>query len=234
MKIKKGILVSILSLTMVISFSGCEGEEEYQELSGQDAINTFASSSNLYFTGDLDDFNVPSDVIADGYICGTVKETGLFNPGIKYSVDGEDMFYMEYYTKSDMDGGYPASATYVYYDMDKNVLGYAQERAIFKNDYKSVLVFLDAEGNMKDHYIYPNSRDSFGWDWVTNGCNVCNMNGEKEGFLDLSITNKYSNKFAMNMDLGNAAEDLSEMDRVALYWRCLSELNEYNRQYNDD
>lgn len=84
---------------------------------------------------------------------GELKEHGLFDSRITYSVEGEDQFYVAFcdYDEDDKvveNEKYATSTTYTYYDMEGKRLGYAQDRALFKGDDEwYVMVFLDTEGN---------------------------------------------------------------------------------------
>ena len=54
---------------------------------------------------------------------------------------------------------------------------------------------------------------------------------EKVGEISLERTNIFTDSFAIGMELGDAAGELTEMDRVSIYWRCVSEMN---KTYSDD
>ena len=226
----KKIVAILLLGSMSIGTTGCKSEsEKISKLSGQEAISAFRNSESIHLTGDIDDVNTFSDVIADGQNVGEVKEHGLINNRIAYSVDGDEQFYIAYcdYDEDDKvieDENYVRSTTYTYYDMDKKRLGYAQDRVLFEGDDEwYVMVFLDTEGNMKDYYIEP--YDDRGHKWTIGGAGVYNMNREKVGEINLELTNVFTDSFVIDMDLGEAAGELSEMDRVAIYWRCVSEMN---------
>ena len=227
---KKNIMSGLFIVLLSITMSGCGGEEDqFPKLMGQEAREVFAASADIRLTGDIDDVNTFSDVIADAQNVGEVKEHGLINNRITYSVDGEDQFYIAYcdYDEEDKvveDENYACSTTYTYYDMEDNRLGYAQDRAVFKGDDEwYVMVFLDTEGNMKNYYIEP--YDDWGHEWAKSGAGVYNMDREKVGEISLELTNVVTNSFSISMELGDAAEELSEMDRVAIYWRCVREMN---------
>ncbi len=228
---KKCIISGILILSLIILMAGCgSSDEQFPKLEGQEARTAFARSSNIQLTGDIDDVNTFSDVIADVKNVGELKEHGIFDHRITYSLDGVDQFYIAYcdYDEEDKvvkDERYATSTTYTYYDMDGNRLGYAQDRALFKGDDEwYVMVFLDTEGNMKNYYIEP--YDDWGHEWAKGGAGVYNMNREKVGEISLKLTSIISNGFSIEMELGDAADELSEMDRVAIYWRCVSEMND--------
>ena len=232
---KKCIFPCILIATLAISMAGCgTTKDEYPKLEGQEARTAFAQSSDIRLTGDIDDVNTFSDVIADGKNVGEVKEHGVINNQITYSVDGEDQFYIAFCDFDEEDkvvesDEYATSTTYTYYDMDGNRLGYAQMRALFQGDDEwYVMVFLDAEGNMKNYYI--EDYDDWDHEWAENGAGVYNMDREKVGEISLDLTNFVTNGFSIGMELNAAADELSEMDRVAIYWRCVSEMND---KYDD-
>lgn len=48
-------------------------------------------------------------------------------------------------------------------------------------------------------------------------CHGLSGHGRQQSYL--------TNSFSIEMELGDAADELSEMDRVAIYWRCVSEMN---------
>ena len=233
---KKCIVLCILIATLAINMAGCgSAEDEFPKLKGQEARTVFDQSSDIRLTGDVDDVNTFSDVIADEKNVGEVKEHGFLNNRITYSVDGEDQFYIAFCDFDEEDKEvveseeYATSTTYTYYDMDGKRLGYAQDRALFQGDDEwYVMVFLDTEGNMKNYYIEP--YDDWGHEWAKSGAGVYNMDREKVGEISLDLTNVISNSFSIGMELNDAADELSEMDRVAIYWRCVSEMND---RYND-
>ncbi len=227
---KKGPAMLLTACVVMAGFGGCgAGGEDYPKLEGQSARDTFEESATIQLTGDIDDVNTFSDVIADGQNVGEVKEHGLIDNKITYSVDGEDQFYVTFCNYEEEDKvveseEYACSTTYTYYDMENNRLGYAQDRALFQGDDEwYVMVFLDTEGNMKNYYI--EAYDDWDYEWADGGAGVYNMEREKVGEITLELTNVMTNSFAIGMDLGEAAGELSEMDRVAIYWRCVSEMN---------
>ncbi len=227
----KKMIYFLLSLAAAITFSACGGNKvTYPELSGQEAIDAFASSKSISLTGDLDDVNTFSDVIADEKIAGYIKEGGLLNPKITYQVDGKDQFYIKYLTDGSVDDErYACSTTYAYYDMDDNVLGYAQERALFKGDNEwYVMTFLDADKQMKNYYV--EAKGASTQNWAVDGAAICNMDRKAVGEVKLDLTNIITDSFTVDMEMGDAAEELSEMDRVAIYWHCVSEIND---RYDD-
>ena len=233
----KKSLVMFASVTgIVFGLTGCGSTvDEYPRLSGQDALSAFADSSSIQLTGDIDDVNTFSDVIADGRNVGEVREQGLINNKITCLVDGKEQFYITFcdYDEEDKvaeDENYACSTTYTYYDMDGNRLGYAQDRALFKGDDEwYVMIFMDTGGNMRNYYIEP--YDDWNHEWATKGAGVYNMDREKVGEISLERTNIFTDSFAIGMELGDAAGELTEMDRVAIYWRCVSEMN---KTYSDD
>lgn len=232
---KKSIVFWALIALLSTCMAGCGSEkEQFPKLEEQEARTAFGQSSNIRLTGDIDDVNTFSDVIADSKNVGEVKEHGFLNNRITYSVDGEDQFYIAFcdYDEEDKvveDERYAISTTYTYYDMDGNRLGYAQDRALFKGDDEwYVMVFLDTEGNMKNYYIEP--YDDWDHEWADGGAGVYNMDREKVGEISLELTNVLTNSFSIGMELGDAADELSEMDRVAIYWRCVNEMND---KYDD-
>nr|MCR5717369.1 hypothetical protein [Lachnospiraceae bacterium] len=103
---------------------------------------------------------------------------------------------------------------------------YAQERVLFHDDEDSwyVMVFLNADGTMKDCYLEAN--DTWMHDWATEGVTVYNMDREQIGTITLTLDNSLTNAFTIDMDLGEAGETLSAMDKTAIYWRCISEIND--------
>ena len=232
---KKCIVSCVLIAMLTIIAVGCGSSEgKYPKLEGEEARTVFDRSSDIKITGDIDDINTSSDVIADSQNVGKVKEHGIVNSQITYSVDGEDQFYVAFCDFDEEDNvvnsdEYATSTTYTYYDMDGYRLGYAQDRALFQGDDEwYVMVFLDTDGYMKNYYIEAN--DSWGHDWAQSGAGVYNMNREKVGEISLELTNALTRNFSIEMDLGDAADELSEMDRVAIYWRCVSEMN---KRYNE-
>ena len=227
---KKSIVFWVFIALLSISMAGCGSEKvQFPKLEGQEARTVFGLSPNIRLTGDIDDVNTFSDVIADEKNVGEVKEHGLFNSRITYTVDGKEQFYVAFcdYDEDDKvveNEKYATSTTYTYYDMEGKRLGYAQDRALFKGDDEwYVMVFLDTEGNMKNYYIEP--YDDWGHDWAKSGAGVYNMDRDKVGEINLVLTSYLTNSFSVEMELGDAADELSEMDRVAIYWRCVSEMN---------
>ena len=222
--------MTILSVMgVVIGLTGCGFGDDYPILSGQDAIDAFAISESIHFTGNSASIHNSTDVIADGQNVGKIKESGFFNVKVTYSVDGEKQFYIELcdYDEEDKvveDENYVCGRTYTYYDMEGNRLGYAQNRVLFEGDDEShVMVFLDTEGNMKNYYIEP--YDDFFYDWVGGGAGIYNMDREKVGEIALDYANGITGKFFADIELGDAAGELSEMDRAVIYYRCIDEIN---------
>ncbi len=235
---KKSMKMLLTVTGLLIWISGCgSSSNDFPKLGGQEAISAFADSKSIQITGDIDDVNTFSDVIADENNVGEVREHGIINNRIAYSVDGEERFYIAFCDFDEEDEvvktkNYPWSTTYTYYDMDGKRLGYAQDRVLFKGDDEDewyVMVFMDTEGNMKNYYIEP--YDDWGHDWAKSGAGVFNMDREKVGEISLELTNNFTHSFSIGMELGDAAEELSELDRVAIYWRCVSEMNKsYERE----
>jgi len=236
---KKGLAALLSGVCLSVWITGCGGSEELPKLSGQEARSAFANSEVIHLTGDIDDVNTFSDVIADGQNVGAVKEHGLLDNTIAFSVDEEDQFSIGFCDFDEEDKvveneNYPWSTTYTYYDMDGNRLGYAQDRALFKGENEGyMMTFLDAEGKMKNYYIKP--YDDLSYNWAEDGAGVYNMDKEKVGEIRIALTNSLTKSFSVDMDLGDAAEELSEMDRVAVYWRCVIEMNhKYEKDHKDD
>ena len=229
---KQSILVlsaAILLTAVCLSACGNDGEVA-SKLTGQEARDVFDSASHIQLTGDVDDVNTFSDVFADGQNVGEVKEHGFFNGRITYSVDGEEQFYVTYASTQDIseaeDERFPCSTTYVYYDMDGACLGYAQDRVLFKDkDSWYVMTFLEPDGTMKDYYVEAN--DSLGHEWAKSNAAIRNMDREQVGTVGLNLTNAITDSFAIDIDLGEAADELSEMDLVAIYWRCVQEMTDF-------
>ncbi len=233
---KKSTAVVLSGICVSVLLTGCGGSsDEVPKLGGQEARSAFENSEVIHLTGDIDDVNTFSDVIADGNNVGEVKETGFFDNSISYLVDGEEQFSVAFCDFEEEDKlmetkDYPWSTTYTYYDADGNRLGYAQDRVLFDGDDDwYVMTFLDTEGNMKNYYIEP--YDTRNHNWAREGAGVYNMDREKVGEIRMEITNSMTKSFSVDMELGDAAGELSEMDRVVLYWRCVIELN---HKYEED
>ncbi|HAG69070.1 MAG TPA: hypothetical protein DCL38_03760 [Lachnospiraceae bacterium] len=227
---KKSVLMLLAGAWISIGFTGCgSGSDEFPRLSGQEARDVFENSESVLLTGDINDVNTFTDVIADGMNVGELREHGFFNSRITYSVDGEEQFYIAYCDHDEEDKvvedeNHATSTTYTYYDMDGDRLGYAQDRALFKGDDEwYVMVFLDTEGNMKNYYIEP--YDDWWHDWARGGAGVYNMDREKVGEISLELTNIFTDSYSIGIELGAAADELSEMDRAAIYKRCVREMN---------
>lgn len=224
----QALLSLSLAVVAAVCLSACGNDgDAAPKLTGQEARDAFANASYTQLTGDVDDVNTFSDVIADGQNVGEVKEHGIINNRITYSVDGEKQFYVTFGNPSEIeDERYACSLTYAYYDMDGACLGYSQERVLFKDDDSwYVTTFLEPDGTMKDYYVEAN--DSWGHEWAKSGVTVRNMDREQVGTVRLNLTNVVTKSFAIDIDLGEAAEELSEMDRVAIYWRCVNEMTDY-------
>lgn len=224
----RSLIVLVLA---AVSVSGC-GRKDEAETAVPDAETVFASSKTVYIDGDIDTVKNKGDVLADGQPVGKVRESGLADPRITYSVNGEDKFYIAYYTKGDVeDERYPYSATYAYYDMNGSILGYAQDRLLFRgDDIGYVMTFLNADGSMKDYYVEANDTGTH--NWASENAVIRSMDRRSTGSVTMSLVDRATKECAVNMSLGEAAEALSEMDRVAVYWRCTKEM--YDRYCRDE
>ena len=218
---RKAIILLPLMLA-VLTACGSGNSAAQTDIEGAEDI--FASSKTVYMDADIDAVNGKGDVLADGQPAGKVKESGIADPRITYSVNGEDRFYIAYYTKGDIgDERYPSGATYAYYDMNGNILGYAQDRLLFRgDDIGYVMTFLNADGTMKDYFVEANDTSTH--NWADKDTTIRSMDRKSVGSVDLVLVSKRTGESAVKMSLGEAAGELSEMDRTAIYWRCTKEL----------
>ena len=84
------------------------------------------------------------------------------------------------------------------------------------------MTFLNADGTMKHYYVEPNDKENH--HWAKGNAVIRNMDKKIVGSVDLTLTSSATNETSVAETLGDAAEELSEMDRVAIYWRCQKEL----------
>ena len=79
---------------------------------------------------------------------------------------------------------------------------------------------------MKNYYLEEN--DDFFHDWARDGVTVYRLDdNEPVGTVSLYRDNVFTNGCVIDMELGEAADELSEMDKTAIYWKCVQELNDY-------
>ena len=207
-----------------MALSSCGSKDDAADTAVPDAELVFAAAGSVYIDGDADAVKNRGDVLADGKPVGQVRESGITDPRITYSVNGEDRFYIKYYTKGDIeDERYPSGATYAYYDMNGTVLGYSQERLLFRGDDMGyMMTFLNADGTMKDYFVEANDTSTH--NWAENNAVIRTMDRNDVGSVDLSLVDNTTKECSVTMSLGEAAGQLSEMDRAAVYWKCMKDL----------
>ena len=219
---KRSVLLSLMLAVMSLAACGSRNDKVQTAVDGAEDI--FAASKIVNIDADIDSVSNKADVLADGQPVGQVRESGITDPRITYSVNGEDRFSIAFYTKGDIgDERYPSAATYAYYDMNGNILGYAQERLLFKgDDIGFVMTFLSADGTMKDYFIEANDTSTH--NWADKNASVRSMDRKQAGTVELSLVSSRTGECAVKMSLGEAAGELSEMDRTAIYWHCTGDL----------
>ena len=205
---KKVQLLAALS-AVLIGFCACSGNK-LPSLSGNEAREAFASSKSVRITGKRTRIHYSSDVDAGGSIAGHVKEKGIINSRYVYSIDGKKQFYVAdpWFDKPPFDNP-DNGATIAYYDMDKNCVGYMQE--VYRTE-KGIgdYFFFDAGSNPKKYYIPRNG-------WSLHGAVIYDTDGNEAVRIDVRRSGRKWYSVRISLDDG-AAEELSELDRVAMLY----------------
>ena len=220
-------IVSALAVILVLSVltAGCGGKK-LPALSGSEAREAFADASVITFSADYDDIKISADIIADGYKVGKMKEAGMFDPSIRYIVDGEDIAYVKFITDGRADKeGVACSSTYGCYDMDDNCLGYMQDRDLEPEIQGSgyTAIFMDPDLNLTNCYIKLNSDNIYG-EWARTGVSIYGRRGDKLGYIEFQVDSMAFHTYTVTIDLGALGGSLTEIQKVALCWRCMNEM----------
>ena len=89
---KRNLAVLLTAVTAILS-AGCE-IEEVPRAAVEEERQVLEEASSLAYTGDLEDITLTSDLMADGVIAGSIKETGFWNTKYTVTAGGEDWFYL--------------------------------------------------------------------------------------------------------------------------------------------
>ncbi len=205
---KKRLLCLLLAAALALALAACGAEK----LSGDDAWAALKDAHEFYLTGDLDDINTFSDILADGKNVGKVQEKGLFNNTMVVTIDGREQFYYRY--AKDDEFWNNATTTYVCCDMDDNVLGYMH---LLYGDGARYYAFCDAQRNEKGYYIDE--------DLTT----FTNAAGEPIASCEAKLDSIATNAFHVEIKTYATQEKIDYIDKLAVYWSAVSLLNDkYN------
>ncbi len=206
MRVKKKVHIFLFVMVIgILTMAGCR-ENTAATLSGDEAKEALSHADKLYFTGDLDDVNNFSDILADGQVAGYVEESGIFDPRTYIYLDGEKAFYIKYVTDKPINQvDAVTSTTYGYYDMQDQCLGYAQLRLLEDNEY--YFVFLDAEGKRKDYYADEDTKI------------IYNADKEQIGTVTAEIESYFAKLFHIEIDTTGSDTEVAFMDKMVLYSR---------------
>ncbi len=195
------MLIAALSL----SLAACGGDK----LSGDEAWAALESANTLYLTGDLDDVNTFSDIVADESVVGKVQEKGLINNTMVVTVDGTEQFYYKFVTSGEIMEG-KVGTTYGCFDMDDNCLGYMQLRF---GGGTSRYAFLNADGSEKGYYL-DEELTTF-----------MNAGGEPIGSVEAELDSTISKSFHVEIKTFATQEKIDYIDKLAVYWSAVNWLN---------
>ena len=196
-------LCLLLAAALALALAACGGNPE---LSGDAAWSALKNAGTIRLTGDLDDVNTFSDVVADGQIVGKVQEKGLLNNTMVVSVDGREQFYYRF--AKDGEFWNDAGTTYVCCDMDDNVLGYMQ---LLFADHRGRYAFCGADRSEKGYYL-----DEELTTFTDGGGNTV---GTVEAALDSRITK------AFHVTIKTDGGKVDYTDKLAVYWCAVHWLN---------
>ena len=200
---KKKAICLLLASALVLALAACGAKK----LTGDEAWNALKSAEKLHLTGDLDDVNTFSDILADGYIVGRVQEKGLIDSSMAVSVDGKEEFYYKFVTSGEIMEG-KVGTTYGCFDMDGSCLGYMQLRF---GSGTSRYAFLDADGNEKGCYLDDNLTT------------LTDSRGEIIGSVEAKLDSMLTHAFHVTVTTSSSSIDY--IDKLAIYWCAVTELN---------
>lgn len=205
---KKRLLCFALAAAAALVLAACGTDK----LSGDEAWSALENADTIYLTGDLDDVNTFSDILADEKVVGRVQEKGMINNSLVVSVDGEEAFCCKYVTSGEImeanDGR--VGTTYGYFDMDDNCLGYMQLRF---GDGMAWYAFLDADGNEKGYYMDE--------DLTT----FLNAGGNPIGSVEKEVDSMLTKAFHVTLKTYATQEKVDYIDKFAVYWSAVNWLN---------
>ncbi len=201
---KKKLICMTLAAALALALAACG---KYPQLSGDAAQSALEGAETLYLTGDLDDVNTFSDIVADEQIVGKVQEKGLLVNTMEVSVNGGEQFYYRY--AKDDEFWNDAGTTYVCCDKDDNVLGYMQQ--LFGKGV-SYYAFCGADRSEKDCYLDE--------DLTT----FTNSAGQTVGTVEAELDSTKTHAFHVTIKTDGAA-DLDCVNKLAVYWCAVHQLN---------
>ncbi len=206
MRKKHLFVLCVLSFALMLTACG----SSYPKLSGDEALAALKSAKTLYFTGDLDDVNTFSDILADEQIVGEVKEKGLINNRMIATIDGKEHCYCKYVSSGDVMQIEHSGTTYGVYDMDDNCLGYMQQR--FGNG-TSWYAFLQADCSEKDYRL------------TEDVSTLCDSSGHTIGTISRVLDSTVSHAFHVEIKTDDGAQ-VDYTDKLIIYWASVSWLND--------
>lgn len=200
---KKKATCLLLAAALVFALAACGAEK----LTGDEARSALKSAEKLHLTGDLDDVNTFSDILADDRIVGKVQEKGLIDNSMVVSVDGREEFYYKFVTGGEIMEG-RVGTTYGCFDMDDNCLGYMQLRY---GDGTSRYAFLYADGTEKGYYLDDNLTA------------FTDSGGKRIGTVEAKLDSILTHAFHVTITTSSSSIDYH--DKLAVYWCAVTELN---------
>lgn len=210
MQIKVKAVFCVL-LTSVMMLSACGDDKP--KLTGEAATKALDNATSLYFTGNVKDVNVYSDILVDKKNAGYIEETGFWNGRYTVYVNEKEVFHIKIVTDEPINNVKGVTATtYGYYDKNDKCLGYAQERLLDDKEYH--FVFLDAKEKLKDY-----TTD----DKVTA---IYNSKNKKIGSVTADMDGIFGDDFHIQIDTNSSGKDVEFIDKVAMYVKSESDFSD--------
>lgn len=210
---------ALLLTGAVLMLTAC-GEAPETITDAQVARDTLNTAASIYLTGDLDDVNQKTDILADEKVAGRMEESGFLNTKWTVTAGSETWFYMKIVTDEPINEDtdeYVSAATFGFYDENDNCLGYAQQRAIRDDDsHGYYYYFMDAAENLKDYCMEETGEYFMDMDG--------NVLAEADSAMDFGGNSCH---VQINMVEGSDAQ-IDFMDKLVMYYEQFDELKFWN------
>ena len=183
---KKKLSKTLLLLLFTLIITGCTPKSD---LPADEVIATLNDISTLYTECKAQSMTPKDQIIIDGKLVGTIKQSGLFNAKWTVNIQDQDLFYIKFVTNGEINKleNVISSTTYGCYDMNDNCKGYCQERVYGDKDY--CYVFLDSEYNEIGYYTDDDCKTLYS-----------SENDEPEYNISYNITSHFLNKYTVTVE----------------------------------
>ncbi|WKY47394.1 hypothetical protein Q5O24_13715 [Eubacteriaceae bacterium ES3] len=134
------------------------------EMTQEQALAAMEDASVLLFRGDKERTNHRPEIYANGQLAGRFVETGFLDVKYAVEVDDSEIFHWEYWYEDVGEG--IAATSYICYNGDGTVLGYAEETVIefIDGSIEYEYLFYDADKNAKDYFMDETSLTIYSMD----------------------------------------------------------------------